>query len=77
MELNIHRRKSKVLRVNKANTNPIPLRGELIKDVDSFTYLGNIVSKTGGTDEDVKARIQKAGNETSDFKLSYDSSVLM
>ena len=46
--------------MNTANTNPIPLRGEPIEDVDSFTYLGSIVSKTGGTDEDVKARIQKA-----------------
>ena len=48
--------------MNTANTNPIPLRGEPIEDVDSFTYLGSIVSKTGGTDEDVKARIQKARN---------------
>ena len=58
--LNIHRRKTKVSRMNTANTNPIPLRGEPIEDVDSFTYLGSIVSKTRGTDEDVKARIQKA-----------------
>ena len=58
---NIHRRKTKVSRMNTANTNPIPLWGEPIKDMDSFTYLGSIVSKTGGTctDKDVKARIQK------------------
>ena len=60
--LDIHKRKTKVLRMNTANTNPIPLRGEPAEDVDSFTYLGSIVSKTGGTDEDVKARIQKARN---------------
>ena len=34
----------------------------MIKDVDSFTYLGSIVSKTGDADEIVKARIQKARN---------------
>ena len=48
--------------MNTANTNPISLRGEPIKDVVSFTYFGSIVSKTGGIDEDVKARIQKACN---------------
>ena len=31
----------------------------LIADVDSFTYLSSIVSKTGDTDEDLKARTQK------------------
>ena len=60
--LNIHRRKTKVSRMNTANTSPVSLRGEPIEDVDSFTYLGSIVGKTGGTDEDIKARIQKARN---------------
>ena len=59
---NIHRRKTRVSRMNTANTNPILLRGEPIKDVDSFTYLGSVISKTGSTDKDVKARIQKARN---------------
>ena len=36
--------------------------GEPIEDMDSFTYLGSIVSKTGGKDKDVKAKIQKACN---------------
>ena len=56
VKLNIHRRK------NTVNTNPIPFRGEPTEDVDSFTYLWSIVSKTGGTDKDVKARIQKPRN---------------
>ena len=43
--LNIHRRKTKVSRMNTANTNPIPLRGEPIEDVDSLTYLGSIVRR--------------------------------
>lgn len=28
--------------------------------MDEFTYLGSIVSKKGGTDEDIQARIGKA-----------------
>ena len=46
--------------VNAAQQRPIILNGQPIEEVDSFTYLGSIVSKSGGTDEDVRARIAKA-----------------
>ena len=36
------------------------IAGERIEEVDEFTYLGSIVSKKGGTDEDIQARIGKA-----------------
>ena len=58
--LNIHRGKSKVLRVNSASTEPITLEGEALEEVDEFTYLGSVVNKQGGTDADVKVRIGKA-----------------
>ena len=31
-----------------------------MEDVESFTYLGSIINKQGGVEEDVKTRIQKA-----------------
>ena len=31
-----------------------------ILDVESFTYIGSIINKTGGTEEDIKSRIGKA-----------------
>ena len=62
MGLYIHRREAKVLRLNTTNTNPVPLRRESIEDVDAFTYLGSIVSKTASSDEDIKARLQKVRN---------------
>jgi hypothetical protein len=31
-----------------------------MEDVERFTYMGSIVSKTGETDEDGKVRISKA-----------------
>ena len=34
--------------------------GARIEEVDEFTYLGSIVSKKGGTDEDIQTRIGKA-----------------
>lgn len=60
LSLNIHRWKSKVLRVNSASTAPIMLEGEALEEVDEFTYLGSIVNKQGGTDADVRVRIGKA-----------------
>ena len=39
---------------------PITLQGAPLADVESFTYLGSVINKAGGTDEDIKVRIQKA-----------------
>ena len=58
--LNIHRGKSKVLKVNAQSENPIKLADEALEEVESFTYLGSIVNGQGGTDADVKTRIGKA-----------------
>ncbi|KAJ8333779.1 hypothetical protein SKAU_G00410980 [Synaphobranchus kaupii] len=58
--LNIHKGKSKFLKVNTDNVTPITLEGGVLEEVESFTYLGSIVDKQGGTDADVKVRIGKA-----------------
>ena len=58
--MNIHRGKSKVLKVNTASTIPITLEGTILEEVESFTYLGSIIDIQGGTDADIKARIGKA-----------------
>ena len=47
--------------------------GEPIEDMDSFTYLGSKVSKTGGKDKDVKAKIQKACNTFQIIKNTWKS----
>ena len=49
-----------MLKVNSNSNEPIKLDEEAIEEVDSFTYLGSIVDKLGGTDADIKARIGKA-----------------
>ncbi|VDP73603.1 unnamed protein product [Schistosoma mattheei] len=58
--LNIHKGKTKVLKYNTENTKPITLDGETLEDVESFTYLGSIIDKQGGSDAEVKTRIGKA-----------------
>ncbi|VDP47958.1 unnamed protein product [Schistosoma margrebowiei] len=58
VDLNIHKKKSEVLRYNTACTNQITI--EDLEDERTFTYLGSIIEEHGGSDADVKARIRKA-----------------
>ena len=58
--LNINKDKTKVLRANAPNEDPIKLEQERFEDVDSFTYLGSVVGKQGGSDADIKTRLGKA-----------------
>ena len=55
--LRINKRKTKVPRTD---TQQIKLDEESLEDVTNCTYRGSIVDMKGGTDEDVKARNQKA-----------------
>ncbi|VDO86764.1 unnamed protein product [Schistosoma mattheei] len=58
--LNIHKGKSKIIRYNTPCSNRITLDGEDLEDVKTFTYLGSTIDEHGGSDADVKARIDKA-----------------
>jgi hypothetical protein len=58
-DLKINKIKTKIIRVNKKQHTPIRLHLENIKRVDKFIYLGNVVSKDGGTNKDIKGRINK------------------
>ncbi|VDP11913.1 unnamed protein product, partial [Schistosoma margrebowiei] len=46
--LNIHKRKTKVLKFKTNNSNPITLDDETLENVESFTYLGSIIDEQGG-----------------------------
>ncbi|CAH2251706.1 Hypothetical predicted protein [Pelobates cultripes] len=52
----IHK-KTKILKTNFSNINPITLNGSPLEEVQFFIC---IIDKQGGTDADVKARIGKA-----------------
>ena len=58
--LRIHPGKSKVMKVKTESTANIRVEGRNLEEVDTFTYLGSGVGTTGGTEEDIKARIGKA-----------------
>ena len=48
------------------------LGNEMIDQVDSFTYLGGIVSKDSGSSEDVESRIAKAQGVFHQLKKSLE-----
>ncbi|VDP27686.1 unnamed protein product [Schistosoma mattheei] len=56
LSLSIHKGKSKIPNCNTEDSNPITLDGETLGDVESFTYLGSIIDKQGGSDADLQAR---------------------
>jgi len=58
--LRISQEKTKILRVNNQQQEPLKIGEREIEEVDEFTYLGSKISGSGGTEEDIKARIRKA-----------------
>jgi len=58
--LKISQEKTKLLRVNTVQEEDITIGEQAVEEVDKFVYLGSVISKTGGTDEDIQARIRKA-----------------
>ena len=58
--LHIKKGKSKTLKINTPNLEPITLGNEAFEEVTNFTYLGSVVDDEGGSDRDIKIRIDKA-----------------
>jgi hypothetical protein len=58
--LHINAQKTKFMGINAQHQRSITLEGQAIEEVEKFTYLGSVVGKKGGSDEDIEARIKKA-----------------
>ncbi|VDP07411.1 unnamed protein product [Schistosoma curassoni] len=71
--LNIHKRKSKILKYNTENNKTITLDGETL---ESFTYLDRIIDEQDGRDEDVKVRIGKVRAAFLQLKKIWNSKQL-
>jgi hypothetical protein len=56
--------KSKVMKVNKRGEGNINIqcKGEMLEQVDSYTYLGTVISQDGRIDKEVANRVQKANS---------------
>ena len=58
--LHININKTKGMRVNTSNMQKFRLEETEIEEFGSFVYLGNVVSESGETEEEVASRIKKA-----------------
>ena len=52
--------KTKSMRINAAQNRPVTIQNSQVEEVTNFTYLGSVVSTSGGTEEDIRSRIGKA-----------------
>jgi hypothetical protein len=52
--------KTKELRIHNITDTILQLDEEEIEEVKEFVYLGSIISKRGGSDEDIIVRIKKS-----------------
>ncbi|XP_071150110.1 uncharacterized protein [Mytilus edulis] len=69
-------RRGKVMRMNTTHNNPVKLNEKDLEDVDTFTYLGEIVTTKGGCDNDMDNRLKKAKGQFSRLRKIWRSSVL-
>ena len=74
--LNINIKKTVVMRRNNKKQDPITLHDEDLNEVEKFVYLGSVVNTDGGTDEDIKSRINKARHAFNTLRPIWNSSAL-
>ncbi|VDO73607.1 unnamed protein product [Schistosoma margrebowiei] len=74
--LNTHKGKGKVLKYNMENTNSITFNGEVLEELETFTYLNSIINEQGGSDVDVNGRIGKARIAFAQLKNMWNSKQL-
>jgi len=59
ISLKINVKETKSLRVEISQDEKVTLSNETINQVESFTYIGIIISKDGGCLEDIKSSVAK------------------
>ena len=64
------------MRLNTNQQDCLKIDDSTVEDVQQFTYLGSIVSTSGGTDEDISARKKKAQQVFSMLKPVWRSNAL-
>lgn len=74
--LHININKTKNMRINNRSEARVMLDDQAIEEVDSFTYLGSVVNKTGGSDEDVRIRIGKARGAFNSLSKIWNSTAV-
>ncbi|VDO58802.1 unnamed protein product [Schistosoma margrebowiei] len=76
VDLNIQKDKSKILKYNMGNTNPVTLGRGALGEVEPFTKLDNIIDEQGESDADVKSGIGKTMTAFPQLRNIWDSKQL-
>jgi len=58
--LRINKGKTKIMKLKTVSSHVVTLMNGPVEEVEEITYLGSVVSTTGGTGQDVEARLGKA-----------------
>ena len=74
--LKINNEKTQEMRIQARDDSPIHIGDEVIQRADHFTYLGSVVSESGGTEEDIVARIRKAQQAFATLRSVWKSRVI-
>ena len=64
------------MQINNEKQDPVTLHDEDLNEVEKFVYLGSVVNKDGGTDEDIKSWINRARHAFTTLCPIWNSSVL-
>lgn len=60
--LDTHLKNTEIIKNNARNNKPIPINGERLQDLDTFTYLVSIITTSTVADEGVTSKISKASH---------------
>lgn len=71
--LKINANKSKIVRINPKQNQPIKISNIELKDVNKLVYLGAMVSNQGGGMEDMRGRVSKARSAFTKLKKIFNS----
>ncbi|KAG7296251.1 hypothetical protein JYU34_021366 [Plutella xylostella] len=64
------------MRLNTSDSAPIYVNGDVVEQVQRFTYLGSVVDPLGGAEADVEARINKARAAYAQLKPVWTSRII-
>jgi hypothetical protein len=73
--LKVSAKTTEILRIKMEDDRRIMLEGQALGDCEKFTYLGSMMSKTGGSEEDVSNRLSKARISFIGLKMVWKSSM--
>ena len=67
--------KTKVVCINTILDAPLTVAGKTLECVNSFTYLGYVISRDGSAQKDIKNRLSKVRNAFANLRPVWRSSV--